>query len=340
MGDQGWIGVENKDWLRPTAIQLRMCSAPTTFQWVKGHSDDPGNEGADQKAKEGVQKSQVDNIDLSVDPRFDMQGAKLACLTQSLAYAGILEQRDHTVRRKTQKVIEMIQISFKSFSQYTPTSAMIWKSIRSKDFRRNISDFLWKSTHDIYRVGGFWTNIPGYQDRVECSTCQVEESMTHILTECNSAGQQQIWTLAKELLQKKAQTWPEINLGTILGCGLYSFKFDNDKTDLGKSRLFRIVISESAFLIWKLRNERRIARAANIDFQHSSLKIRRLWIQAMNTRLTLDREMTNKRKYGKKALSQNTVLRTWQKTLKGEADLPDNWISSPEVLVGMVFCLV
>ncbi|KAI0069948.1 hypothetical protein K474DRAFT_1609592, partial [Panus rudis PR-1116 ss-1] len=85
----------------------------------------------------------------------------------------------------------------------------------------------------------------------------------------------------------------------------------------------------------KLRNERRIARAANIDFQHSYLKIRRLWVQAINTRLTLDREMTNKRKYNKKALSQNTVLRTWQKTLKGEADLPDNWISSPEVLVGM-----
>ncbi|KAI0073170.1 hypothetical protein K474DRAFT_1569324, partial [Panus rudis PR-1116 ss-1] len=101
-------------------------------------------------------------------------------------------------RRKTQIILETIQISFKSFSNYTPTPAMIWKSIRSKDFRRNISDFLWKSTHDTYRVGGFWTNIPGYQDRVECPTCQVEESMTHILTECNSAGQQQIWTLAKE----------------------------------------------------------------------------------------------------------------------------------------------
>jgi hypothetical protein len=48
----------------------------------------------------------------------------------------------------------------------------------------------------------------------------------------------------------------------------------------------------------------------------------------------LDRSSTG-RKYGKKATKQQTVLSTWKGLLKDEKNLPNNWLKSPGVLVGI-----
>ena len=49
----------------------------------------------------------------------------------------------------------------------------------------------------------------------------------------------------------------QTNLGDILGCDLANFTI-NGKPNSGKNRLYRIIASGTAFLIWKLMNERRI----------------------------------------------------------------------------------
>jgi ribonuclease HI len=74
--DMGWIGVANKDAFWAAAALLRIRTAPTAFQWVKGHSGDEGNEKADCLAEIGARKYVLDTIDLSVPPRFNIQGAK------------------------------------------------------------------------------------------------------------------------------------------------------------------------------------------------------------------------------------------------------------------------
>jgi len=48
----------------------------------------------------------------------------------------------------------------------------------------------------------------------------------------------------------------------------------------------------------------------------------------------LDRSLTNQ-KYGRKAMKQEIVLSTWRKLLKNENNLPENWLRSPRVLVGI-----
>lgn len=59
----------------------------------------------------------------------------------------------------------------------------------------------------------------------------------------------------------------EPSLGNALGCGLANFTTE-EKPLTGKNRLYKILVSESAFLIWKLRCERAIG-----DKTHSETEI-------------------------------------------------------------------
>lgn len=87
--DNGWISIKNAMLFQLTASILKQHMAPTTFQWVKGHLNTISNEEADCLAKEGANKSTLDALHLNIQKEFDLQGAKLATITQSLAYRGI-----------------------------------------------------------------------------------------------------------------------------------------------------------------------------------------------------------------------------------------------------------
>jgi hypothetical protein len=104
---------------------------------------------------------------------------------------------------------------------------------------------------------------------------------------------------------------------------------------IGANRLYRILVSESTFLIWKLRCTRIIELGENEMLWPSKQEIHNRWIHVINRRLALDQAMTNTR-YGKKALDKSLVLRTWSGVLKDEASLPEDWIRQPGVLVGIV----
>jgi hypothetical protein len=232
--------------------------------------------------------------------------------------------------------MDITRHAVKTISGKTPTDATIWHSIRNKDISRNIRVFLWKTLHKTQKCGEYWLNIPGFEHRLNCPTCRVDESMTHILTDCAVPGQKEIWKLVSTLWSKKHDYWPRIrNIGAITGCGLANFKDDKGKQMDGANRLYRILISESAFLIWKLRCTRVIELGEDEVLWPSKQEIHNRWTHAINRRLALDQEMTSKR-YGKKALDKSLVLHTWSGVLKNEASLPENWIKQPRVLVGIV----
>jgi ribonuclease HI len=101
--------------------------------------------------------------------------------------------------------------------------------------------------------------------------------------------------------------------------------------DPGEERLYKILITESAHLIWKLRNERVIGG----DGPAPLAKIMNGWLKTVNNRLAIDCAMTNTKKYGRKALKSSLVKKTWKKTLRNERALAKDWPSTVGVLVGV-----
>ncbi|KZT28239.1 hypothetical protein NEOLEDRAFT_1230941 [Neolentinus lepideus HHB14362 ss-1] len=165
--------------------------------------------------------------------------------------------------------------------------------------------------HDAYKIGHYWEKITNHEHRSLCQRCGVPESMEHILTECSSPGQNEVWNAAESFWQQKYNHWTRPSLGLILGCALVQHKTQSGRSLPGVDQLFRILISQSAFLIWKLRCERVITHP---DEEHSAPAIVNRWTSVIADQLKLDQALTHPR-FGKQALPQKMVLRTWSNTL-------------------------
>jgi ribonuclease HI len=115
--------------------------------------------------------------------------------------------------------------------------------------------------HNGHRIGEYWKHIPDCEERAVCQGCGELEDLELILISCRSPGPEIIRKAAEKLWCNKEPEWPEISLGGILGCGLVNFKDERGRTKDGTQPLYRILVSESAYTIWKMWNKRAISQA-------------------------------------------------------------------------------
>ena len=183
-------------------------------------------------------------------------------------------------------------------------------------------------------IGSNWL-CPNYnQDFQAQAFCEHDgqlETMKHILTDCETPGQKEILEETRSLWEHKRGDWSEPSMGTILGSPLAVFKDEGGNRIIGDTQLYRILMIESAYLIWKLRC------ACVCEFENqpfTSQEICNRWHKTINDRLELDHLMISP-KFEKKATSKVLVLETWKDTLHEEDKLPDDWMGVARVLVGM-----
>ncbi|KZV64429.1 hypothetical protein PENSPDRAFT_588409 [Peniophora sp. CONT] len=164
--------------------------------------------------------------------------------------------------------------------------------------------------------------------------------MEHILTQCPSPGQSELWAEAKKLWAEKGRgPWPEGNLlGVALAAGIMRYKKSNGKRDLGAERFFQILGITTLISIWRLRCLSTIGRESEgrePGTPNSTDHVRRYWWKAMTARLELDQALTHPR-LDEHALPRKVVLDTWSKVITHDP-LPEgkDWIGTGRgVLVG------
>jgi len=250
----GYIGVQNRDIFRSIVAALRHRSGTTCFKKNTDNDGEAGHTAAKSLALQGATKEAFDEPNLNIHPNFNLTGAQLVSMTQSLAYKGICEMKLPRDRRGTTQMLAITRHAVKALTGNFPDDQQVWRSTRHQDFSKMFCTFLWKSLHNTHKIGNYWDNIENYSHRGLCTKCRVTENLEHILLECDIPGQRVVWKNVKELWLKKHENWPEpINIGTITGCGLIEVKSREGTVLKGESHAYRILISESAHLIWKLR---------------------------------------------------------------------------------------
>ncbi|KAJ6524577.1 hypothetical protein B0H19DRAFT_1340608 [Mycena capillaripes] len=308
--DRGWIGVPDRDPTQALATCLRKRTAATILVKV---ADSAPHKLASQLAQDGAANDVHGIINLSVTQGPHLRGAKLASLTQALAYKGIKELRTTPVRKSTASNIKLIQDSAKIQWGKTPTVENIWKSVRHKDISRQIRTFLWKAIHGAHRVGKFWEHIPGYEDRALCHFCGETESLEHILFQCQAPGQYEVWKLAGELWKMKFDTMPAHRWGESWDAALHHSSRRRSRSHPGCEHV--------------------IGRDGE---SHSDAEIHNRWVHTLNKRLEIDQSMACDYHQDKKLVLPSLVLQTWSRTLLSEERLPKDWLREPKVLVGIV----
>ncbi|KAJ6528047.1 hypothetical protein B0H19DRAFT_1334165, partial [Mycena capillaripes] len=332
---EGWVNVKHRDVLRCLAAELKARKGPTFFQKTEpGSSSRDYYQKATLLAKQAAQRNIVSPIDLSVPDGMALPGMSSVNNRQRSFYRRIREAKNRTVltRTATRKQLDLVKKSAIEALEKHVSDEEIWIAARGKDILPRSAQFLWKSLHNAHKIGHYWTHIPECEDRAVCQECGTEENIDHILAKCESPGREIVWREVEKIWSKKNEIWITPSLGVILGSGLAEFRNGDGKRDEGAERLYRILMSEAAYLIWRLRNERVIQRDGEPATEQEI--VNRLNYQ-VNYRLQVDTTMANRPSEGKKpALAPKRVLETWSGILDNESGMPANWLREPRVLVG------
>ncbi|EIW59212.1 uncharacterized protein TRAVEDRAFT_82922, partial [Trametes versicolor FP-101664 SS1] len=323
---RGWIGVANSALLMETVALLRTRSAPTTFRWVKGHARLHGNEEADRLAGDGANlPPPVRPLFLPAPDRYAVRGASLLYLTQRLAYRGIQMWNSKPVRRATMSNVLAVQSAAESLTGECPNVAAIWTLLRRDPIAKKVRDFLWKVLHGGQRVGKYWSHIPGYEDRATCACCGALDTMEHILCKCSAVGQRVAWALTRGALKRKGIDLPDVTLGIALGGHALVLTDSERKPLCGATRLARLLISETAHLIWVLRCERVIGERPPLQRGAEEDYVENRWMKAVAGRLAMDCALTRVRLATGSALKPAVVEATWTGLLLNEGALAPDW---------------
>ncbi|KAK0468719.1 hypothetical protein IW261DRAFT_1310831, partial [Armillaria novae-zelandiae] len=242
----------NKDLIEKALYLIRKRKAPTQFIWVKGHAGIEGNERADKQADQGRLEDFGDKLEVTIPDNFKVTGARLRGLPFKLLYVGTLNSYKKPVRAtvKHKGIREDAQDEVERITGNRPTITMIYKGIRKAPIQNKVGDFIWKTIHDCNKCGSYFAH---WKPEAQYCHCGELETIEHIVMRCEKSEQARVWDkIEKGWKALTKSEWPGISIGILRGIG---------SVQLGtahKTFWYKILISETAWALWKARNERAI----------------------------------------------------------------------------------
>jgi ribonuclease HI len=339
--DEGFIRRQNKEILQTIYGELLHMETEIALKKVEGHSGIEGNKGADRLADRGAWKDDVDSIDVTQGDFIEKAGTRLRVMTQSTLYHGIMSRKARPTRESTRRNIELAQNLIEENTGKKVSEDKVWMTLtRDKAINKKPRMLIWKMIHDAHKVGRWWRHTKCADEYMACKECDTpEESMRHILLECEVSGQRPAWKAARQLWERTGLGWPTITMGLIYGISLYKIRNSDGTENQGVTKLFRILVTETIYLIWLVRCRWRIEDESDPMKTPTDRAVEERWRDIISKRLRYDRILTNRKAFGKKSIKIDLVRETWERVVyvpnSNEPHLPKDWVTKKGVLVGI-----
>ncbi|KAK1227002.1 hypothetical protein PQX77_010011 [Marasmius sp. AFHP31] len=249
----------------------------------------------------------------------------------------ILKERiERPERKRTGANVKTLQEAVHTHNKLKPQERIIWRSLSDRDISRRMRHFLFLALHGGHRIGYYWKHF--CPERMECTCCKITETLEHVLVKCSQPWVNLTWKIAQSAWPAAFGPWPEISFGSILGCSLMTFKSPEGEVLPGATRLFKILITECAHLIWKMRCETVIGEKPT----PSNREVYNRVVATINTRLKRDLLMAKRRNLPARYASRHQISCTWQHvvTLPAGEDVDtlgqgESWMNNTGVLVAI-----
>ncbi|KAG8921831.1 hypothetical protein FRC00_008182 [Tulasnella sp. 408] len=315
--DQGWLGVQNADAWQKALYLIRKRTAKTSIQKVAAHTGVRGNEEADALAKAGAEGEVELAPYLDVPNGWQLMGARIQKLSYSSAYEWIRRKETKPKETRSPQNVERVLEELLDSHDLRLTEAKLWRSLREPYIRREISDFLWLMIHGRSQCGTMFSKWGLGWDDLQFCECGAVELMEHILKDCGDAVWRiNLWWTMSDLLRSSGMIPAAMcrppTFAEIMGVGVVRLP------NRVATRLWATIVSETAFVIWKLRNRRRFD-GTNI----SNAMAENFWRSALEKRARTDLAVTRLRgpKTTAEAQRATDAAAVWRRILSIKGDV-------------------
>jgi hypothetical protein len=298
--DRGWVGVPDRELWKALVYELRRRSAQVDFKWIKNRKADGQIGKARRIAEKGVEDPSNERVSTSVPAKWLVRGAKLSGLKQRTAYMHLVEGRMKEPTRTRVRNVSLALAALSKTDKLTSRSETdIWKDMWGKEVRKPVAQFFYALVNGAHRVGRFWLHVEGKEEYARCQLCDAEvESMEHILLQCKANHRKLVWDTCRKAWPEEGSAWPDITIGTIMGCNSIVMKAKSEgpreprsggkeKTG-GRSRLMSEFIREATHMIWAMRCERAVGKRTA---EHTASEVVRRWHDKIVDRFKADRAL-------------------------------------------------
>jgi ribonuclease HI len=268
--DMGWHNVKNANILMDIVDELRTRQGTCEFMWVEAHTNNEGNNRAEELANLGRlgDDTFITTETNSTNSRAIHDGARLSALTMKDIYSILTERLTkgkgeipHPER------LDEAKVELARETGLQPTTEKIIEGIWKLRTYPRTRDHIWNMALGRIKLGTYWSHIPDYEHRAFCTACkehgaeEVLENELHLWLGCQFNGQREAWERAKEIWHRTSlQNWPDITLGLIRGLGAISLPNNEGKPLISHDTAkLQIIIAATVWAIWKSRNMRTIS---------------------------------------------------------------------------------